>query len=170
MISSNDCPRYEADRGPSTTKEARYLRRIITLVLAACIIVAGSALPAHAEGKGPCTGWFSNVRPSMGQTRVRSHVEHLLTCVEHLWPVPGGIEKVFQIVDRESGFWPWAQNPSSLCSGLFQDVLSLWPGRLHTFWNPAWFWRTPSVFNARANAIVNIRMIHNSGSWGPWGG
>jgi hypothetical protein len=145
------------------------MRRIFTIVLAASIVVAGSALPSQAEGTGPCSGWFSNIRPVMGQVKVEDHVKHLLICAEHKWPVEGGIDKVFAIVDRESSFWPWAQNPGSLlCSGLFQDVLSLWPGRVATYWNHDWFWRTPSVFNARANAIVNIRMIHNGG-WGPWG-
>lgn len=145
--------------------------RRFTLALSLAVGLVGGAAPhASADGQGPCSGWFSDVRPSMDSSKIVDHVQHLLVCVERKWPVPGGIDKVFAIVDRESSFYPWAQNPSSLCSGLFQDVLSLWPGRVAAYWNSDWLWRAPSVFNARANAIVNIRMIHSSGSWGPWGG
>jgi hypothetical protein len=105
----------------------------------------------------------------MGPARVHHKVEHLIDCAVRIWPVPGGNFYARAIAERESHMWPWAQNPSSLCSGVYQHVLSLWEGRVAKFWNPAWFWRFPSVFNARANVIVSIRMAHTSG-WGPWGG
>ncbi len=125
--------------------------------------------PAHAEGRGPCSGWFSTVRPAMGQAEVERRVRLLIACAERKWPTPGGLATALYIADRESSFWPWAQNPSSLCSGIYQDVLSSWPGRVAQWWEPEWFWRTPSVFNARANVIVNIRMMSVVGL-GPWGG
>lgn len=129
----------------------------------------GPAQTAQAEGKGPCSGWFSTVRPSMGTTEVERRVRLLITCAERKWPTSPGLDHALYIAERESSFWPWAQNPSSLCSGVYQHVLSAWPGRVALWWDPDWFWRTPSVFNARANVIIAIRMAHVYG-WSPWGG
>jgi hypothetical protein len=105
----------------------------------------------------------------MGQARVHHKVEHLIDCAVRIWPVAGGNFYARSIAERESHMWPWALNTSSGCAGLYQHVQSLWAGRVAAYWNPAWFWRVPSVFNARANVIVSIRMAH-SGGWGPWSG
>ncbi len=154
------------------------MRRLVQLVLVATLIAGASTSPAHAQGQGPCSGWFSNVRPDMNhngvidandRARVHHKVEHLIACAVRIWPVAGGVYYAQAIAERESSMWPWAQNVSSLCSGVYQDVLSLWSGRVQRYWDPDWFWRTPSVFNARANVIVNIRLAHDAG-WGPWGG
>jgi hypothetical protein len=136
--------------------------------IVAALIAASMTSPAHAEGKGPCTGWFSNIRPSLGIARVHHRVEHLIDCAVRIWPVPGGTFYARAIAERESHMWPWAYNPSG-CAGLFQQMLRYWPGRRATYWNRSWFWKVPSAFNARANVIVSIRMAH-VGGWRPWGG
>lgn len=139
-------------------------KRLIIVALIAASLTAAS--PAHAEGKGPCTGWFSNVRPAMGAARVQHRVERLIDCAVRIWPVPGGNFYARSIAERESGYWPWAVSPTG-CVGLFQHVPRYWPGRRAAYWNRSWFWRTPSAFNARANVIVSIRMA-SAGGWGPW--
>lgn len=159
------------------------MKRYVTCIALTMSILIGTGMtPADADGRGPCSGWFSEVRPDMNRNGVagdigdkalvRHRVEHLIDCAVRIWPVAGGTYYARAIAERESGFWPWAQNPSSLCSGLYQHVLSLWPGRAQAFlrrdWFSPWRWsRGISVFDARANVLVSIRMAH-AGGWGPW--
>ena len=65
------------------------------------------------------------------------------------------------IADRESHFEPHAYNPSG-CAGIYQHQLRYWPGRAAAYGFRGW-----SAFNARANIMVTMRMVHLSG-WGPW--
>jgi hypothetical protein len=148
------------------------MKRTIAISSLAALLTLGLPMTAHAEGTGPCSGWFSNIRPAMGQARVQHRVEHLIDCAVRIWPVAGGNFYARSIAERESGDWPWAVNESSGCVGLFQHVASMWPGRarfyLHRGWFSRWAWdRGISPFSARANVLVSIRMAH-SGGWGPW--
>ena len=137
-------------------------------IIAALLIAAGLLIhttPASAEGQGPCTGWFSNVRPSMPNSKIVEHTKAMIECaIRRFGPVSEST--AFYVADRESSFYPWALNPSG-CAGVYQHQLDYWGGRLAAWWNPRWFWRQPSAFNLRANVIVTMRMVRASG-WGPW--
>jgi hypothetical protein len=135
-------------------------------LLAATLIVASLATPAHAEGKGPCSGWFSNITHTMPMTKVVEHTKLTIACAVGLWPVPGGLSYALAIADRESHFDPEAYNPSG-CAGVYQQMLRYWPGRVRAWFPRGWFWKVPRAFNMRANVIVSIRMVH-AGGWGPW--
>lgn len=88
-------------------------------------------------------------------------VRRLIRCAAHRWPVPGGADLALYIADRESNFLPNAYNASG-AAGIYQHLLSYWPGRATTFGFHGW-----SAFNARANIIVTMKMVHRGG-WGPW--
>lgn len=148
-------------------------------LIVAALIAASMATPAHAEGKGPCSGWFSNVRPDMNHNGVAAdttdralvnhRMERLIACAVRLWPVAGGYFEALRIAHRESGYpwiWPWAYNPSG-CAGTYQHMLRYWPGRVARWWNNSWLWKTPTAFNPRANVVVTMRMVNAEG-WGPW--
>ena len=141
-------------------------------IAAAIVIVGATATPAHAEGYGPCSGWFSDITHTMPMTKVVDHTKRTIACAVEQWPVPGGLSYALAIADRESHFDPEAYN-SSGCAGVFQHQVRYWSGRLGLLersWYSAWAWeRGISPFNMRANVIVAIRMAHSSG-WGPWGG
>lgn len=153
------------------------MKYLLTLLLTATLVI-GIQVNAQAEGRGPCSGWFSNVRPDMtgngiaaeitDRALVNHRMERLIACAVRLWPVPGGVFEALAIAHRESGdlIWPWAYNPSG-CAGTYQHMLSLWPGRVARWWNSAWLWKTPTAFNPRANVIVTMRMVH-AGGWSPW--
>ena len=93
------------------------------------------------------------------------HVKKLIRCAVHHWNVPGGASKALYIANRESNFQPNAYNSYSGASGIYQHLRRYWPGRASVYGFQGW-----SAFNARANIIVSIRMVHRLGSWQPWGG
>jgi len=88
-------------------------------------------------------------------------VKQLIRCAAERWSVPGGPAMALAIADRESHYQPRAYNPSG-CAGIYQHMLRYWPGRAAEYGFHGW-----SAFNARANIIVTMRMVHLSG-WGPW--
>jgi hypothetical protein len=90
------------------------------------------------------------------------HVKRLIRCAAFHWNVPGGARRALYIANRESHFDPRAYNPSG-CAGVYQHMLRYWPVRATTHGFRGW-----SPYNARANIIVTMRMVHR-GSWGPWG-
>jgi hypothetical protein len=89
------------------------------------------------------------------------HVRQLIRCAATRWSVPGGALMALYVADRESNYDPQAYNPSG-AAGIYQHLLSYWPGRATTYGFHGW-----SAFNARANIIVTMKMVHGSG-WGPW--
>jgi hypothetical protein len=92
----------------------------------------------------------------------------LIVCVFAVF-APGQSAYALAIADRESGFYPWAKNPYSSASGVFQHLASYWPGRAASL-NRGWFGKgawPASVFDPRANAIAAAIMVRNSG-WGAW--
>lgn len=92
------------------------------------------------------------------------HVKKLIRCAENRWSVPGGASKALYVANRESNYRPKAYNSSSGASGVFQHLRRYWPGRADTFGFDGW-----SAFNARANIMVTMRMVHRMGSWSHWG-
>ena len=90
-------------------------------------------------------------------------VERLIRCAARHWHVPGGPQTALYIAWRESHFVPNAYNPSG-AEGIYQHMRQYWPARARLFGFP-----NRSAFNARANVIVTMRMVHALGSWAPWG-
>ena len=88
-------------------------------------------------------------------------VRRLIRCAAERWKVPGGARLALYIADRESHFYPNAYN-SSGCAGIYQHMLRYWPDRAKSFGFRGW-----SAYNARANIMVTMRMVHEDG-WGPW--
>jgi hypothetical protein len=68
------------------------------------------------------------------------------------------------VANRESDFEPRAYNSSTGASGVFQHLRRYWPGRADVFGFGGW-----SAFNARANIMVTMRMVHRMGDWSHWG-
>ncbi len=65
---------------------------------------------------------------------------------------------------RESHFDPYARNPHSSASGVFQFVAATWANL-----SRAAGWGGASVFSARANVGVAAWTVAHIG-WSPWGG
>ncbi|HEY6566516.1 MAG TPA: hypothetical protein VI341_03270 [Actinomycetota bacterium] len=141
-------------------------RRFPAALLLTAVLLTVPAASATA-GSGS-QGRYSEVPRSICRVDWRDgtwHVKKLIRCAVHRWSVPGGVAKALYIANRESNFHPRAYNSYSGASGIYQHLRRYWPGRA-----TAYGFRGSSAFNARANIIVSIRMVHRMGSWQPWGG
>lgn len=113
---------------------------------------------------GPCSIHWSLKPHAAHAEDIRDAVRRLIRCAVRRWPVPGGARKALAVARCESGLWPWADGGES--EGVFQHLRWYWPARYALYTKPRWE-LGDSVFNARANVIVSIRMAHRGG-WGPW--
>ncbi len=71
------------------------------------------------------------------------------------------------IAHRESHYEPWAKNPSSSASGVFQVVSGTWRGFVSRYRYGHLV--GTNVFSGRDNVILSLRAVKHAG-WGPWGG
>lgn len=133
---------------------ALFLASLLTLVLATSPVTA-----AHARESG--------APPHVCKFDWRKgpwHVKQLIRCAEDRWRVPGGAAMALHVAERESDYRPQAYNSDSGASGIFQHLRRYWPSRADSFGFGGW-----SAFNARANIMVTMRMVHRMGSWSHWG-
>jgi hypothetical protein len=90
------------------------------------------------------------------------HVKRLIRCAASHYGLDAN--KAIYIAWRESRFRPTAYNVFGKAAGIYQHLVRYWPGRAAEYGFRDW-----SVFNARANIMVTMRMVRTYG-WGPWGG
>jgi hypothetical protein len=143
---------------------------LATLALTITINGAPNVEATTAKPTGPCTGY--GVNRQMDHDVIHHRMHALIRCAFG-WVGIDDAHAAQQIVDRESGHWPWATNPaergachpwsgSSYGScGLGQHLSRYWAGRVQTFLKASWFpksWPRVSPLHARANALVTARM------------
>lgn len=90
-------------------------------------------------------------------------IRKMLACAVRLWPVPGGLDKVFEVVDCESDFDPFAEYHGHI--GLFQHNARYWLKRWERWGLDLGTPRNPT--DAWSNIIVSIRIINRYG-WSAW--
>jgi hypothetical protein len=145
------------------------MRRFMAVLVVAAIGLT-TAAPATADrGAGAwrekeCRYARADGEPGYSQSEIRRVIE----CAVGKWSVVGGVPMAICIAAHESGLDPSAYNPNGH-GGLFQQDTGAWPGRRATWEPPTWDKGLhPSVFNARANTVVSIRMAHADGDWDQW--
>ena len=159
------------------------MKRTLTAAIVAALIAlpttAGARTPSAPEplGRwpaGPCSDWrFGEYLTSPAKfyahpERSYRKMRRLAACLWDRFDVPGDPTSV---IDRESGWNPWATNPAdgSSCRpftggnygscGLGQHLSRYWEGRMRAFLPRAWFRRWPvGPLDPRANLIVTARM------------
>ncbi len=94
----------------------------------------------------------------------QTEVVRTINCAVNHWPVPGGATAATSVASCESGLNPDAWNGQA--AGVFQQLVTYWPGRYREL-KPPWWGLDPSVFNARSNVVVSVKMAHYDG-WSPW--
>ena len=147
-----------------TFRTLRRRRFPAALALTAVLLIVPAA--SHAGAATPGAG-YSEVPRKICPIDWRDgtfHVKKLIRCAAARWTVPGGASKALAIANRESNFHPRAYNSYSGSAGIYQHLRHYWPGRARVYGFRGW-----SAFNARANVMVTMRMVHRGG-WGPWGG
>jgi transglycosylase-like protein with SLT domain len=141
-----------------------YLIRTRRHVVAALTLTAILFLSPAVHSRAATSDEVNGVPPKICAFDWRRgpwHVKQLIACAARHWGVPGGVATALAVASRESHFDPRAYNPSG-CAGIYQHMLRYWPGRARQFGFTGW-----SAFNARANIIVTMKMVHGGG-WGPW--
>jgi hypothetical protein len=88
------------------------------------------------------------------------HVKQLIRCAASHHGVSA--ETALYVAWRESRYRPSAYNAGGEAAGIYQHLLRYWPERAADFGFKDW-----SVFNARANIMVTMRMVREYG-WDPW--
>lgn len=92
------------------------------------------------------------------------HIRQLIRCAARRWDAPGSPRYAVTVARCESDLRPKAYNPGGY-AGLFQQATRYWPTRAVHFGQA-----DRSVYNARANVIVSIRMAASANSWSAWAG
>ncbi len=97
--------------------------------------------------------------------RTPQSVEALIKCAAPRLEI--STSKALYIAWRESHFEPWAKNPNSTASGVYQVVSGTWAEFVSRY---RYGTRVgTSVFSGRDNVILSLRAVRHAG-WGPWGG
>jgi hypothetical protein len=100
----------------------------------------------------------------------KNEVRETIRCAVARWPVPGGLDTALYIARRESGFNWYANNPTSSAAGVYQWVSGTWSAEVSRFSEMVKLQHmSRSVWNARSNVLIAVRLAHGCGCWAPWG-
>ena len=88
------------------------------------------------------------------------HLKQLIRCAASHYGIDE--DDALYIAWRESRYQPTAYNEEGEAAGIYQHLLKYWPERAVDFGSADW-----SVFDARANILVTMRMVRRYG-WEPW--
>jgi len=121
----------------------------------------------QVKRSGPCR----DIRWAHAENKYRA-VKRLIVCANERWPAPGGVMKIFDVVDCESGFFWRSHTPGTSFYGVFQIGHSSTHPEWDTWdrpqlWDNWWDGVEPGPFNARANVILGVFHAARLG-WGSW--
>lgn len=136
--------------------------RAMTVILTAVLALGILSIPgANASGNHE----VRFCRTSNGNGWSNRDVEQAIRCADQRWHVPGRAARAIRVAKCESGLNEHDAN--SCCSGVFQQNRRYWDGRRRRL-NPHHGWKlAPSVYNARTNVVISLRMASRDG-WGAW--
>lgn len=161
------------------------MKRSMTRLLISALLTLGAfTIPttAQATGRGPCSEDRYEVDRQMPRSERVRKVKSLIRCVFSYLDITGEIPTAFVVVERESGFTPWARNPDTdgACRpwstnpygscGASQHLAVYWPGRVRAFLHRRWFpgtWPHVPILQLRANVMTMALMVRRGG-WSPW--
>ena len=129
-------------------------RRLLVATLTASTLLSFHAPPAAARTH--VKDWVCDYQWRSGPRQVK----RMIRCAARRWTVSGGPSKAVSVARCESNFKPRAYSDGN--AGIYQQRVRYWRSRARKYGL-----RGASVYNARANVIVSVRMAHAQG-WGAW--
>jgi len=129
---------------------------------ALCALVLLLAAPAVADTWRDKECRFNDLRS--GNTWTTYEVEKTIRCATAKWYVPGGTPKAFSVAQCESGT-DLLDHSTDGYAGTYQHAVQYWDARRAALRPQGWE-LAPSVYNARSNVVVAIRMARSG--WSPW--
>lgn len=76
---------------------------------------------------------------------------------------PADVDLALRVMGCESGGNPWAKNPRSSASGLYQHIMRYWPSRAAGAGFPG-----GSVWDPETNIAASAYLFYSAGSWRDW--
>src|SRR4051812_5943419 len=137
-------------------------RAVVVTVAIAATVSAGQALNAEAGSK--VRNPQEQCRTSEGNGWSDRDVKQAIRCATSRWHVPGGYRKARSVAGCESSFDE--HNYYAGHGGGFQHAIRYWPARFRKWRVHGWRLHS-SIYNARSNVVISIRMVHAVG-WSPW--
>jgi transglycosylase-like protein with SLT domain len=147
---------------PMTTMIRRRRGTVAALILTAVLMSLPAATTTQAAIERETHRSVPTMLCPIDWRQSTWHVKRLIRCAASHYGISS--RKALYIAWRESRFRPTAYNASGQAAGLYQHLLKYWPDRADDYGFRHW-----SVFNARANILVTMRMVRRFG-WAPWGG
>jgi hypothetical protein len=77
--------------------------------------------------------------------------------------MPEDVDRAIRVIQCESKGDPWAKNPRSTASGLFQHLRSMWPPRAADAG-----YAGADVFDPVANVATAAWLVYEGGGWSHW--
>jgi hypothetical protein len=146
------------------------LKKFVLLVAAASLIATITPSAAHA---GDWRWHFCRFQTMDGHHGFATvEVRRTIRCATRKFDV--SFPTALCIAHRESGagLYPYARNPYSSATGIFQVVSGTWASWQSAFtrkWHHWRVWRDSSVTNARTNVMRSVYVMHRYGL-SAWGG
>lgn len=134
--------------------------RILLVCAVLVALITCRAAEAHHR-PGPCSiHWKTRDRDE-----ARDSARRLIRCAVRRWPVPGDYTVARDVARCESGLRWWADG--GINDGLYQHDIRYWPARADHYLRDRWD-ISHSIWNARAQVFVTMRMVHSMRSWSHW--
>lgn len=132
-------------------------------VLALAVVALFLTVPQAQAHQLPSVAHHCRVSDGNGWSN--KDVAQGIRCAASKWHVPGGTSKALSVARCESGLDE--HNSYAGHDGVYQHDRRYWASRFRHL-NPHHGWKlVSSVWNARTNIVISMRMAHNTG-WGAW--
>jgi soluble lytic murein transglycosylase-like protein len=164
-----------ASAAESLTLLSRHARGLIGVSMLVAVVLCIPRITSEAKDEAPAARTLE-AQPRVAERQILEdvprglcpidwrrgtrEVKQLIRCAASHYGIDQ--DEALYIAWRESRYQPTAYNELGDAAGVYQHKVKYWSGRAVEFGSADW-----SVFDARANILVTMRMVQRYG-WEPW--
>jgi hypothetical protein len=141
------------------------LRRAIVAAVAAAITVLPTTSQASITERNERLCQFQHIDRAAWTPREEARTARCVT--DRFGPIPGGLPKLRDTLQCESGWNRWAYNAIGPYVGLAQHDADAWHNRVRWYQPNRWPALGERWTNSRTQLVVTVRMVH-AGGWAAW--